>query len=231
MFEIRGPLDYTEMLFVDQQMVEYPLGFEQEIENWPTNNFSPYVILGNRIVFNGDTLDLKKRPNELILNDFTFRKATFELGEPFEYLDLQISYGGELSFAFTIDSTGKYDLYHSSLAKDLKGKLPHEEINYLKKLSRRIQLDDLNRFYNVTRTHSRTYELQIYLNGQMYQVQTEGVREAFPFGLKAFIRNAIIAIEKQIYRQRSGLGHQTTSSRVYTREKKLGEAQTFSEAV
>ncbi len=35
----------------------------------------------------------------------------------------------------------------------------------------------------------------------------------------------------RLYRQRSGLGLQTTSSRVYTRVKRLGEAQTFSEAV
>jgi len=42
----------------------------------------------------------------------------------------------------------------------------------------------------------------------------------------------------RLYRQQSGfapqyfvLGHQTTSSRVYTRVKRLGEAQTFSEAV
>ena len=35
----------------------------------------------------------------------------------------------------------------------------------------------------------------------------------------------------RLYRQRSGLGIQTTSSRVYTRVKRLGIAQTFSEAV
>lgn len=200
MFSQDSPFRYEEEFYITDTLIEYPLGFSEE-GNWPHRNFVSYHIKGDKMVIGRDTVGFEFTRGKLCIENQCFTRLGTSMDMRLQYVDLQVKYHRDLSMGLKVEESGEFDLYHSVLGESRKGAFSSDAKAYLAKLGSRLEVEKLNKIYNVGTSDVREYELFMVLNNESYAVKTFGLQGELPFEMRAFIHNLIKSVEEEVKKE------------------------------